>query len=363
MNKAETCRVPNLQQSNRKSENKHYICTLKKTDVFVKGTNISRIGVFTSGGDAPGMNAAIRAVVRTALYNGKQVTGIYHGYQGMVDGEMGEMNSRSVSSIIQKGGTILKTARCMAFKTPEGRKTAYDNLRRAGVDALVAIGGDGTFTGADVLSREYDIPVMCIPGTIDNDLNGTDLTIGYDTANNTVIDAIDKIRDTAASHNRLFFVEVMGRDSGCIALNAGIAAGAEAILLPERETAIDELIHMLEYSEDRNKSSMIVIVAEGDKNGGANHVAKRVNERYDHFDIKVSILGHLQRGGAPSSADRVLATRMGYAAVNELLKGNSRATIGIRGADIVTTSLADALSKKELKLNEDLVEIAKIMAL
>ena len=324
---------------------------------------ISKIGVFTSGGDAPGMNAAIRAVVRTALYHGKKVSGIYHGYQGMIDNTMFDMDSRSVSSIIQLGGTILKTARCMDFKTTEGRAKAYQNIKAAGIDALVAIGGDGTFTGAEIFSREFDIPVMCIPGTIDNDLNGTDLTIGYDTANNTVIEAIDKIRDTAASHNRLFFIEVMGRDSGCIALNAGVAGGAEAILLPEKETAIEELIEMLEHAADRNKSSMIVIVAEGDKNGGASHVAKRVNEKFDYYDTKVSILGHLQRGGAPSSADRVLATRMGYTAVNELLKGNSRATIGVRGSEMVTTPLEEALSKKELKLNEDLVEIAKIMAL
>ncbi|WP_223857728.1 6-phosphofructokinase [Sphingobacterium micropteri] len=324
---------------------------------------ITRVGVFTSGGDAPGMNAAIRAVVRTALHNDKKVTGIYHGYQGMIDNTMFDMESKSVSSIIQKGGTVLKTARCMEFKTAEGRAKAYENVRAAGIDALVAIGGDGTFTGAEIFSREFDIPVMCIPGTIDNDLNGTDLTIGYDTANNTVIEAIDKIRDTAASHNRLFFIEVMGRDSGCIALNAGIAGGAEAILLPEKDTAIDELIEMLAHAADRNKSSMIVIVAEGDKNGGANNVAKRVHEKFGYYDTKVSILGHLQRGGAPSSADRVLATRMGYAAVNELLKGNTRATIGIRGSEMVTTPLEEALSKKELKLNEDLVEIAKIMAL
>ena len=324
---------------------------------------ITRIGVFTSGGDSPGMNAAIRAAVRTAIYKGKKVTGIYHGYQGMIDNSMFDMDSPSVSSIIQQGGTILKTARCMEFKTVEGRAKAYENVKAAGIDALVAIGGDGTFTGAEIFSREYDIPVMCIPGTIDNDLNGTDLTIGYDTANNTVIEAIDKIRDTAASHNRLFFVEVMGRDSGCIALNAGIAGGAEAILLPEKDTAIEELIDMLSQGADSNKSSMIVIVAEGDKNGGATDVAKRVKEKFDYFDTKVSILGHLQRGGSPSSADRVLATRMGYYAVNELLKGNSRATVGIRGSEIVTTPLEEALSKKELKLNEDLVEIAKIMAI
>ena len=322
---------------------------------------INRIGVFTSGGDAPGMNAAIRAAVRTALYNGKKVTGIYHGYQGMIENSMFDMDSRSVSSIIQKGGTVLKTARCLEFRTAEGRAKAYANVKAAGIDALVAIGGDGTFTGAEIFSKEYDIPVVCIPGTIDNDLNGTDLTIGYDTANNTVIDAIDKIRDTAASHNRLFFIEVMGRDSGCIALNAGVAGGAEAILLPEKETAIDELIEMLENGVDSNKTSMIVVVAEGDKNGGASHVAKCVKEKFDYYDTKVSILGHLQRGGAPSSADRVLATRMGYTAVNELLKGNNRVTIGIRGTDMVTTPLEEALSKKELKLNEELVEIAKIM--
>jgi len=324
---------------------------------------ITRIGVFTSGGDSPGMNAAIRAVVRTALYNGKNVTGIYHGYQGMIDNTMFDMSSRSVSSIIQKGGTVLKTARCLEFRTKEGRTKAFENVQSAGIDALVAIGGDGTFTGAEIFSREFDIPVVCIPCTIDNDLNGTDLTIGYDTANNTVIEAIDKIRDTAASHNRLFFVEVMGRDSGCIALNAGIAGGAEAILLPEKDTAIEELIDMLEHAADRDKSSMVVIVAEGDKNGGANHVAKCVHEKLRHYDAKVSILGHLQRGGAPSSADRVLATRMGYTAVNELLEGSTRVTVGIRGSEIVTTPLKEALSKKELKLNEDLVEIAKIMAL
>lgn len=322
---------------------------------------IQRIGVYTSGGDAPGMNAAIRAVVRTALYNNIKVTGIYRGYEGMIEGDFKDMVSRSVSSILQKGGTILKSARCPEFRTPEGRKKAYDNVKEAGIDALVAIGGDGTFTGADIFSKEYDIPVMCIPGTIDNDLYGSDYTLGFDTANNTVIDAIDKIKDTAASHNRLFFVEVMGRDSGCIALNAGVAGGAEAILLPEKDTAIDELIDMLETAKDQNKTSMIVIVAEGDKNGGAYHVAQRVNEKFDYFDTKVSILGHLQRGGSPSSFDRVLATRMGYFAVNELLKGNRSATVGIRGSKIVSTTLEEALRGKEFKLDEELVTISQVM--
>ncbi|MGJ1387263.1 6-phosphofructokinase [Sphingobacterium spiritivorum] len=324
---------------------------------------ISNIGVFTSGGDAPGMNACIRAVVRTAVYEGKKVTGIYHGYQGMLDGTFVEMNSRSVSNIIQKGGTILKTARCIEFRTPEGRAKAYENLKAQGIDGLVAIGGDGTFTGADFFSREYDIPVMCIPGTIDNDLYGSDYTLGYDTATNTVIDAIDKIRDTAASHGRLFFIEVMGRDSGCIALNAGIAGGAEAIMLPEKETAIDELIDLLERAAFKQKTSTIVIVAEGDKNGGAYNVAKRVKEKFDYYDTKVSILGHLQRGGSPSSFDRVLASRMGYAAVKHLLHGKTRMTVGLRGNEIILTPLEEALNNKEFKLSNDMLEISQIMAI
>ena len=323
--------------------------------------DIKRIGVFTSGGDAPGMNAAIRAVVRTAIYKNIAVTGIYHGYQGMIEGSFIDMNRRSVSSIIQKGGTILKSARCLEFKTKEGRKQAYDNIKAQGIDALVAIGGDGTFTGADFFSKEFDIPVMCIPGTIDNDLYGTDYTLGYDTANNTVIEAIDKIRDTASSHSRVFFVEVMGRDSGCIALNAGVGGGAESILLPELNSGIENLIEELEFAEARQKTSMIVIIAEGDKNGGAYNVAKIVKEKINHLDIKVSILGHLQRGGSPSSFDRVLATRMGYTAVNELLKGNTRGTIGIRGNQMIITPLEEALNNKEFKLDDELLEIANIM--
>lgn len=322
---------------------------------------IRRIGVYTSGGDAPGMNAAIRSVVRTAIYNDIKVTGIFRGYEGMIEGDFTELVSRSVSSILQTGGTILKSARCPEFRTVEGRKKAYENIRYSGIDALVAIGGDGTFTGAELLANEYDIPVMCIPGTIDNDLYGTDYTLGFDTANNTVIEAIDKIKDTAASHNRLFFVEVMGRDSGCIALNAGVSGGAEAILLPEKETAIEELIEMLENAKERNKTSMIVIVAEGDKNGGVYNVAQRVKEKFDFYDTKVSILGHLQRGGSPSSFDRVLATRMGYFAVNELIKGNRSATVGIRGSQMVATSLEEALRSKEFKLDEELITIAEVM--
>ena len=322
---------------------------------------IKKIGVFTSGGDAPGMNACIRAVVRTAIYLGKEVVGIQQGYQGMIDKKFIPMDARSVRNIIQMGGTILKTARCMDFRTPEGRAFAYKNLKEEGIDALVAIGGDGTFTGAELLSKEFDIPVICAPGTIDNDLYGSDYTLGYDTATNTVIDAIDKIRDTAASHDRLFFIEVMGRDSGCIALHAGIAGGAEAILLPEKETAIDELIEKLE-KDSHKKTSSIVIIAEGDKNGGAYNVAKRVKEKFD-YDIKVTILGHLQRGGSPSSFDRVLGGRLGYAAVKALVAGENRKMVGLRDNQIKLTELTEAINNHTFKLEEDLLEMAYILSI
>lgn len=324
---------------------------------------INNIGVYTSGGDAPGMNACIRAVVRTAIYRGKSVTGIKQGYQGMIEAKFEPMQSHSVCNIIQLGGTILKTARCEEFRRPEGRKKAYKNLKKHGIDALIAIGGDGTFTGAEVFSREYDIPVICIPGTIDNDLYGSDFTLGYDTANNTVIEAIDKIRDTAASHDRLFFVEVMGRDAGCIALWAGIAGGAEAILLPERDTAITELIAKLETSAGQHKSSSIVIVAEGDKNGGAYSISKLVKEKFNHYDTKVTILGHLQRGGSPSCYDRVLASRFGYAAVNALLAGENRQMVGIRGNKIQLTDLYACIHNQSFKLEDDLMEMSSILTI
>ena len=323
--------------------------------------SIQKIGVLTSGGDAPGMNACIRAVVRTGIFKGKQMVGILQGYQGMIDKKFIDMDSHSVCNIIQLGGTILKTARCEEFRTKEGRAKAYENLREQGIDALVVIGGDGSFTGAEVLSREFDIPVICIPGTIDNDLFGSDFTLGYDTANNTVIEAIDKIRDTAASHDRLFFIEVMGRDSGCIALWAGIAGGAEAILLPEKDTAIDDLIKKLEAGVNSKKTSSIVIIAEGDKNGGAYNVAKLVKEKFDFYDIKVTILGHLQRGGSPSSYDRVLASRMGYAAVNALLAGNTRQMVGMRNNTIQLTSLEQALNNTSFKLDQDLLEMSSVL--
>lgn len=326
-------------------------------------SEIKKIGVFTSGGDAPGMNACIRAVVRTAIFENKEVVGIRQGYQGMLESNFWDMTARDVGNIIHLGGTILKTARCLEFKTPEGTKKAYDNLKAHGIDALVAIGGDGTASGASRLSKDFNIPVMCIPGTIDNDLYGSDFTIGFDTATNTVIEAIDKIRDTAASHNRLFFIEVMGRDSGSIALRASIAGGAEAVLLPEKETAIDDLIKKLASHANNKKTSSIVIVAEGDKNGGAYHVAERVKQKFDYYDSKVTILGHLQRGGSPSSFDRVLASRLGFAAVRALINGENRQMVGLRGNTVVLTPLDEALNFSHFKLEDDLLEMVNVLSI
>jgi 6-phosphofructokinase 1 len=324
--------------------------------------NIRKIAVLTSGGDAPGMNPCIRAVVRTAIFNNKQVVGIRQGYQGLIDNDMFEMHTRSVSNILALGGTILKTARCMPFKTDEGQEIAYNNLKEKEVDALVVIGGDGTFTGALRFSKRYpDIAVIGVPGTIDNDLYGSDYTLGFDTACNTVIEAIDKIRDTADSHDRLFFIEVMGRDSGCIALRTGIAGGAEAIMLPETETGLDDLIRDLESSP--NKSSSIVIVAEGDHHGGAYDIAKIVKDRIKSYHTKVTILGHLQRGGSPSSFDRILGSRMGFAAVNALLRGETQKMVGLRGNHIELTDLEEALTNHEFKLEDDLVEMIKILSI
>ncbi len=324
--------------------------------------NIRKIAVLTSGGDAPGMNPCIRAVVRTAIYHGKEVVGVRQGYQGLIDNNTYPMHKRSVSNILALGGTILKTARCMPFKTDEGQEIAYQNLKALEVDAMVVIGGDGTFTGALRFSKKYpDIAVMGVPGTIDNDLYGSDYTLGFDTATNTVIEAIDKIRDTADSHDRLFFIEVMGRDSGCIALRAGIAGGAEAIMLPETETGIEDLINTLENSP--SKSSSIVIVAEGEHHGGAYDIAKIVKDRIKSYHTKVTILGHLQRGGSPSSFDRILGSRLGYAAVNALLKGETQKMVGLRGNSITLTSLEEALSHHEFKLEEDLMEMTNILSI
>ena len=325
---------------------------------------ISKLAVLTSGGDAPGMNPCIRSVVRTAIYNGLEVVGIKRGYQGLIENDMFPMGTRSVSNILNLGGTILKTARCLPFRTDEGQETAYQNLKKQGVDALVVIGGDGTFTGALRFSRSYpDIAVMGVPGTIDNDLYGSTYTLGFDTATNTVIEAIDKIRDTADAHDRLFFIEVMGRDSGAIALRAGISCGAEAILLPEKETAIEDLIENLKSGQSNKKSSSIIIVAEGDKHGGAYDIAKLVEKQVKNYDIKVTILGHLQRGGSPSAFDRVLGSRLGFAAVNALIAGKTQMMVGLEANYIKITSLEEALTQHEFKLEEDLMKMAEILSI
>ncbi|MDB5149136.1 MAG: pfkA [Mucilaginibacter sp.] len=324
-------------------------------------TQIKNIGVFTSGGDAPGMNAAIRAVVRAAMYYGIEVTGIRRGYDGMGKGEFVPMNRKSVSNIIQRGGTILKTARCDDFRTPEGRKTAYEQLVKNKVDALVAIGGDGTFTGAKVFGSEYDIPVVGLPGTIDNDLVGTDFTIGYDTAINTVVDAVDKIRDTAESHDRLFIVEVMGRDSGLIALRTGIATGAEAILIPESKTGLEGLLNRLEFGR-KDKTSRIVIVAEGEDAGGAFEVGRLVQEKFPNYDTRISILGHIQRGGAPSCMDRVLASRVGAAAVEALRDGHRNEMIGLINGEIAYTPFEHAI-KHHQGIDPNMIKLVEMLSM
>lgn len=324
-------------------------------------SQIKKIGVFTSGGDSPGMNAAIRAVVRTGLYYNLEVVGIMRGYAGMITGDIVPMDRKSVANIIQRGGTILKTARSDEFRTREGRQQAYDQLKAHGIDALVAIGGDGTFTGANIFVSEFDIPVMGLPGTIDNDLVGTDFTIGYDTAINTVIDAVDKIRDTAESHDRLFIVEVMGRDSGLIALRSGIGAGAEAILIPESKTDVRALIDRLEKGR-KDKASKIIIVAEGDDAGGAFQIATIMKERFPHYDTRVSILGHMQRGGRPTCMDRVLSSRLGVAAVESLMEGRSGEMIGIIHGEIHYTSFANAIKHLE-EVNPNFLKIVDILSL
>jgi 6-phosphofructokinase 1 len=292
---------------------------------------IKKIGVLTSGGDAPGMNAAIRSVVRTCAFHDIKCYGIYRGYEGMIDGDFIEMDARSVKGIINKGGTILKSARSKEFRTKEGRQLAYEQLKKAGIDAFVVIGGDGSFTGAMIFNKEFNFPVMGIPGTIDNDIFGTTHTLGYDTALNTVVEVIDKIRDTASSHNRLFFVEVMGRDVGHIALNVGIAGGAEEILIPEEDLGLDRLVESLKRSKKSGKSSSIVVVAEGDKIGKSVFELKDyVDQNMEGYDVRVSVLGHMQRGGPPSCFDRVFASRMGVKAVESLITGKSNYMVGMK---------------------------------
>ena len=323
---------------------------------------INSIGILTSGGDAPGMNAAIRAVTRSAIYNGLKVYGIYRGYKGLVTDEIQEFKTQNVSNIIQMGGTILKTARCKEFTTPEGRAQAYENMKKHGIDALVVIGGDGSLTGARIFAQEYDIPCIGLPGTIDNDLYGTDTTIGYDTALNTILDAVDKIRDTATSHERLFFVEVMGRDAGFLALNGAIAAGAEAAIIPEFSTEVDQLEEFIEHGFRKSKSSSIVLVAESELTGGAMHYAERVKNEYPQYDVRVTILGHLQRGGRPTAHDRIIASRMGVASIQALLEGQRNVMIGIDDDEIVYVPFAKAI-KNDKPIDSELVNVLHALSI
>ncbi len=322
---------------------------------------VSKIGVLTSGGDAPGMNAAIRAVVRTGNYYGLDIYGIRRGYLGMVEGDISRMDSKSVANIIQRGGTILKTSRCLEFFKKEGRERAYEHLKKHGIDSLVIIGGDGSFRGAQIFSNEYDIPCIGLPGTIDKDIAGTDFTIGFDTAVNTAVEAIDKIRDTMDAHDRLFIIEVMGRDSGYIALHSGISTGAENILIPERRTDIEAVIVALTEKERRHKLVNLIVVAEGDGFGGADEVAKIIKERMPMQDVRVCVLGHIQRGGAPSCFDRVIASRMGFAAVECLIEGRHNVFVGIINNRMHYIPLNEAVKKKQ-RINEEWMTIVKILS-
>ena len=323
---------------------------------------IKCVGILTSGGDAPGMNAAIRAVTRAAIYNGLKVKGIYRGYKGLVTGEIQDFKTQNVSNIIQQGGTILKTARCAEFKTTEGRALAYENMKKEEIDALVVIGGDGSLTGARLFAQEFDVPCIGLPGTIDNDLYGTDSTIGYDTALNTILDAVDKIRDTATSHERLFFVEVMGRDAGFLALNGAIAAGAEAAIIPEFSTEVDQLEEFIKNGFRKSKSSSIVLVAESELTGGAMHYAERVKNEYPQYDVRVTILGHLQRGGSPTAHDRIIASRMGVASIQALLEGQRNVMIGIDDDEIVYVPFAKAI-KNDKPIDRELVNVLRELSI
>lgn len=322
---------------------------------------IKTIGVLTSGGDAPGMNAAIRAVTRAAIFNGWKVKGIYRGYEGLINREIEELTTESVSNTIQRGGTFLKTARSKDFMTPEGRKVAYDNMIGEGIDALVVIGGNGSLAGAEIFAKEYDVPCIGLPGTIDNDLYGTDQTIGYDTALNTIMQCVDKIRDTATSHDRIFFVEVMGRDAGFLAQNSAIATGAEAAIIPEDQTDVDQLAQFISRGIRKSKNSSMVLVSESPK-CGAEHYAERVNKEYPGYDVRVSILGHLQRGGSPSAFDRILASRMGVAAIEALKEGQRNVMIGIEDDEIVYVPFARAI-KNDKPISKELIHVLDILSI
>lgn len=325
-------------------------------------SGINCIGILTSGGDAPGMNAAIRAVTRSAIFGGFKVKGIYRGYRGLITGEIQEFKTQNVSNIIQAGGTILKTARCKEFQTPEGRQLAYETLKKEGIDALVVIGGDGSLTGARIFATEFNFPIVGLPGTIDNDLYGTDKTIGYDTALNTIMECVDKIRDTATSHERLFFIEVMGRDAGFLALNGAIATGAEAAIIPEISTEVDQLAELIQSGFRKSKNSSIVLVAESPITGGAMALAERVKNEYPQYDVRVTILGHLQRGGSPTAVDRILASRMGAAAVDALLEDQRNVMIGIRNDEIVYVPFSKAI-KNDKPINRELLNTLRRLSI
>ncbi len=323
---------------------------------------IKHIAVFTSGGDSPGMNAAVRAVVRAGLYHEIKVSAIYRGFEGMIENDIAVLDSRSVAHIIDKGGTKIKSARSKAFKTKEGRQKAFNNLKKHNIDALVAIGGDGTFTGAHIFYQEFKIPIIGIPGTIDNDIYGTSFTIGYDTASNNAMKAVDMIRDTATSHNRLFFVEVMGRDAGFIALRTAIACGAKAVMVPETKIQPKELLALINKGKSAKKSSSIVIVAEGNENGNATELAEAINKLDPHFDTKVTILGHIQRGGSPTTYDRILAAKLGVAAVDALLKGKEDLMLGVYDKELTFTPLEKAI-KKHNYIDKDLLRLVEILSI
>ena len=323
---------------------------------------IKCIGILTSGGDAPGMNAAIRAVTRTAIYNGYKVQGILRGYHGLVTNKIIDLTSSSVSNIIQKGGTMLKTARSKEFRTPEGRQMAYDNMKAAGIDALVVIGGDGSLSGAQIFANEFDVPIVGLPGTIDNDVDGTDETIGYDTALNTIVEAVDKLRDTASSHDRLFFVEVMGNTAGYLSLNGAIASGTEAAIIPEREMEVDQLAELIHNGFRKSKSSAIVLVAENKATGGAMGMAERIKKEFPEFDARVTILGHLQRGGSPTAKDRILASKMGATAIEALSEGQRNVMIGIKNGEYVYVPFKRAIAHSQQMDLKD-VDLVRILSM
>lgn len=323
---------------------------------------IKSIGVLTSGGDAPGMNAAIRAVTRSAIYEGWKVYGIYRGYEGLINGDIKEFTSESVSNTIQRGGTILKTARSKEFMTEDGRIKAYENIKKFGIDALIIIGGNGSLSGAQILAKEYDIPCIGLPGTIDNDLYGTDSTIGYDTALNTIVECVDKIRDTATSHDRIFFIEVMGRDAGFLTQNSAIAAGAEAAIIPEDKTDIDQLEQFISRGFRKSKNSSIVLVSESPKDGGAMHYAERMRNEHPEYDVRVTILGHLQRGGTPTAYDRILASRMGVAAIEALNEGQRNVMIGIKNDQIVYVPFSRAI-KIDKPIDRELIHVLGVLSI